>query len=199
VLHFPVTHDGGRLVTFVYWLVSALFAGPFVQRISNSLLLGGTALARLYYRWRILRRRTRASTTAGAASVDGCELSHSTGDLGPHDFENFLATVGAVGAALLFTKVNVGVFYTAALASALVCVIKPTWIRLLGVSLSMLYAITVPYFLMHSDFYRGVEGYCFLAILCGTSIFALGSLVRSVNPYSSRTLLYAGTGLLVTS
>jgi hypothetical protein len=46
VLHFAVTHDGGRLVTLVYWLVSALLAELFVQRISKSLLLGGAADSR---------------------------------------------------------------------------------------------------------------------------------------------------------
>src|SRR5262249_17254036 len=103
---------------------------------------------------------------------------------------------GAIAAALLFTKVNVGVFYIAALANALVCVIKPGRIRLLGVSLAILYVVTAPYFLMHSDFYRGAKRYCLLAILCGTSTFALGSLIRPANPHSARIMLYAGYGLL---
>src|SRR5437773_918448 len=42
-LHFPITHDGGRLVTLIYWLISALLAGAFIQRISKSLVLGGAA------------------------------------------------------------------------------------------------------------------------------------------------------------
>ena len=74
------------------------------------------------------------------------------------------------------------------------------WIRLLGVSLSIVYAVTAPYFLMHSRFFlRGVVGYCLLATLCGASTFVLGSLVRSANPHSASTLLYAGTGFLATS
>jgi hypothetical protein len=198
VLHFPVSHDGGRLVTLVYWLVSALFAGLFVQRISKSALLGGAA--------------GLGCVTVGAFLAN--EPGHPQQVVlllwmvaiylglpqtsGRTTLRMFL--LGAIAAGLLFTKINVGVFYVAALASALVCVVKPGWIRLLGVSLSVIYVVTVPYFLMRSNFHRaGVEGYCLLAILCGTSTFALGSLIRPANPHSARTLLYAGSGLLATS
>jgi hypothetical protein len=194
VLHFPVTHDGGRIVTLIYWLLSALFAGLFVHRVSKSLLLGGAA--------------GLGCVTVGAflASEPGHPqqvvllLWMATGYLAlPRASDRTTLRVfllGAIAAALLFTKVNVGVFYIAALAHALVCVIKPGRIRLLGVSLGIFYVVTAPYFLMHSDFYRGVEGYCLLAILCGASTFALGSLIRSANPHSARILLYAGFGLL---
>ena len=106
--------------------------------------------------------------------------------------------LGAIGAALFFTKINVGVFYLAALATAIICLIKRGWIRLLGVSLSIVYAVTAPYILMHSLNLssRGVVAYCLLVTLCGASTFVLGSLIRSANPHSASTLLYAGTGLL---
>jgi hypothetical protein len=194
VLHFPVTHDGGRIVTLIYWLLSALFAGLFVHRVSKSLLLGGAA--------------GLGCVTVGAFLADPAGhpqqvvllLWMATGYLalprasGRTTLRVFL--LGAIAAALLFTKVNVGIFYIAALAHALVCVIKPGWVRLLGVGLGILYVVTAPYFLMHSDFYRGAKGYCLLAILCGTSTFALGSLIRSANPHFARILLYAGFGLL---
>jgi hypothetical protein len=194
VLHLPVTHDGGRLVTLVCWLISALFAGLFIQRISKSLLLGAAA--------------GLGCVTVGAFLAN--EPGHPQQVLlllwmvavylalpqtsGRTTLQMFL--LGAIAAGLLFTKINVGVFYVAALANALVCVVKPGWIRVLGVSISILYVASVPYFLMRSNFHRGVEGYCLLAILCGTSTFALGSLIRLANPYSARTLLYAGSGLL---
>ena len=198
VLHFPVTHDGGRLVTLVYWLLSALLAGLFVQRISKSLLLGAAA--------------GLGFVTAGAflANEPGhpqqvvlllwMTASYLSLPLAPSDRTTLrMFWLGAVAAALLFTKVNVGVFFIAALVNALVCVITPGRIRLLGVSLSILYAVTVPYFLMHFDFYRGNEAYCLLAILCGASTFTVGSFVRSANPNSAGTLLYAGSGFLAMS
>jgi hypothetical protein len=194
VLHFPVTHDGGRFVTLVYWLASALLAGLFVRGISKSLLLGAAAAL--------------GCVTVGAflANEPGHPqqlvlllwMAASCLTLQPTSGRTTSAMflLGVVAAALLFTKINVGVFYIAALANALACVIKPGWIRLLGVSLSILYAVSLPYFLMHSDFYRGVEGYCLLAILCGASTFAVGSLTRPVDPRPPRILLYAGAGLL---
>jgi len=196
-LHFPITHDGGRLVTLVYWLISAFFAGLFVHRISKSLLLGGAA--------------GLGCVTVGAflANEPGhpqqlvmllwmvaiyLALPQTAGRLTLRVF-----LLGAIAAGLLFTKINVGVFYFAALAHALVCVVKPDWVRLLGLSLGILYALAVPYFLMHPNLDRGVGGYCLLAILCGTSTFTLGALLRPTNAHSARMLLYAGFGLLATS
>jgi hypothetical protein len=35
LLHLPVNHDAGRLVTLVYWMASSLLATVFVYRLSN--------------------------------------------------------------------------------------------------------------------------------------------------------------------
>src|SRR5258708_634530 len=40
LLRLPVTHDSGRLVTLLCWMVYALLGGAFVYRISRSVLLG---------------------------------------------------------------------------------------------------------------------------------------------------------------
>ena len=147
-LQFPVTHDGGRLVTLIYWLISAFFAGLFVQRISKSLLLGGAAALSCitvgaflanepgHPQQLVLLLWMFASYVALPRSSDQTS------------WRMFL--LGAIGAALFFTKINVGVFYLAALATAIICLIKRGWIRLLGVSLSIVYAVTAPYILMHS-------------------------------------------------
>src|SRR5690349_9445569 len=36
VLHFPLTHDGGRVVTFIFWMATSLLAGVFVSRVTRS-------------------------------------------------------------------------------------------------------------------------------------------------------------------
>jgi hypothetical protein len=46
LLHFPVTHDIGRLVTLVYWVASSLSATFFVRRISKSIFLATPGRAR---------------------------------------------------------------------------------------------------------------------------------------------------------
>src|SRR5690242_6884778 len=38
LLHFPVNHDGGRVVTLIYWLVSSVVAGVFIARVTKSAL-----------------------------------------------------------------------------------------------------------------------------------------------------------------
>src|SRR5262249_24181528 len=121
LLHFPLTHDGGRFVTLIYWLVSGVFAGLFVERISKSLLLGAHAGLGC------------VTVSAFLADEPGhpqqvvlllwmvasyLTLPRTSGRM---TLAMFL--LGAIAAALLFPKVNVGVFYVAALANALACAI----------------------------------------------------------------------------
>src|SRR5262249_36821576 len=63
----------------------------------------------------------------------------------------------------------------------------------------LLYAACAPWLLMYSGFPRGVQGYCLLAILCGTLTFLCSSLLRPDPPLSVRSVFYAGTGLLMTT
>ena len=109
-----------------------------------------------------------------------------------------LFVLGSVGSALVFTKVNMGVFYTAGLTHTLFCLLARSRIRSTGIALALLYAGFAPWLLMHSDLEHGVLGYCLLATLCGTVTFFCGSLLHPDPPLSFRSVLYAGAGLLMT-
>ncbi len=198
VFHVPVSHDGGRLVTLVYWLGAGLLAGLFIEKLSNSLLLGCTAaLACIMVGGVALANEPGHPQQIvlllwmAASYLSILRLSERT--------TWRLFVLGAIGAALIFTKINIGVFYIAALAHALFCIVKPGWIRSLGLSLTIVYAIAAPWFLMHADFQRGALDYCLLAILCGASTFVFGSLLRPAYPQSARYMLVAGSGLLAGS
>jgi hypothetical protein len=199
LLHFPVTHDMGRLVTLVYWVASSLLAAVFVQRLSRSMFLSCAAGLCCMLAGSVLANEPGHPQQLVlllcmlAASLSLPSLS------GRYALRLFL--LGCVGAALVFTKVNVGVFYVAALAHALVCLLPSGRIRSIGIGLTLLYAAAFPWLLMHSNFNHGFRGYFFLATVGGIVTFAFGALIqpqnaRPQNRLPIRAVLWSAAGLL---
>jgi hypothetical protein len=111
-----------------------------------------------------------------------------------YDLRLFL--LGSVGAALTFTKVNVGVFYIAGLAHALICVLPSGRIRSIGIGLTLVYAAASPWLLMHSSFDHGFRRYFLLATVTGIVTFACGALIQFHYRLSIRAALWSVAGLL---
>jgi hypothetical protein len=192
LLGLPVTHDAGRLVTLLCWMVSALLGGAFVYRMSKSLLLGTAATL----------------ACIGVASV----LAHEPGH--PQQVILVLLTLasclslwvgmprggaalfflGAVGAALLFTKINVGAFYLAGLAHALFCVLPAGRLRSAGTASLLGYAILAPPMVAHSHLLTGAGAYCAVASLCAAVTFAWGAQVKPARSLNVRQVWLAAAG-----
>ena len=107
-----------------------------------------------------------------------------------------LFLLGAVGAAASLTKVNVGVFYTVALAHTLICMLQPGRLRALAVGLMLAYAAVMPVLLMRAHFANWAASYCILAVICGFATFLQGGWTRTDEHLSVRHLIYAAVGLL---
>jgi hypothetical protein len=195
LLHLPITHDAGRLVTLVYWGASSLLATFFLYRFSKSTVLACAAGLCVMLAGRVLIREPDhpQQVVLLLYMIAACL---SVPLLFGRNYIRFFL-LGCVGAALVFTKVNVGVFYMAGLAHALACVLPSGRIRSIGIGLMLIYAATAPWLLMHDHFNDGVGGYCLLATVCGFVTFAFGALVRPHHPLPIRAALYSGVGLLV--
>ena len=192
LLDLPVTHDATRLVTLLCWMASALLSGVFVYRISRSLLLG-------------------AATTLACISVASV-LAHEPGHpqqvilvlltlasclsltVGTPRQGAGLYVLGAIGAALLFTKINVGAFYLAAVAQALFCVLPAGRLRSAGVAALLAYAVLAPPLVAHSHLFAGAGAYCVVASLCAAATFAWGTLVRTERRLDYRLAWFAAAG-----
>jgi hypothetical protein len=195
LLQLAVNHDAGRLVTLVWWLLSAVFGGWFIYKISHSAVLASAATV----------------CCAKLASVLANEPGHPHQVILPILMLACCASVprgrgrlgllllGALGAALFFTKINVGIFYFAALAHTLVCSFLSGRIRTIGACLLLAYAVGSPLLLMRHDVLGWAGGYCQLAMLCGLSTFLAGSLIIPASPQPMRSMVYAVTGALSTA
>jgi hypothetical protein len=190
LLQLPVTHDAGRQVTLIWWLLTAVLAGYFIYKLSKKIVLASAA----------------GLATMSLASVLGGESGHPQQIILALFMLAFCASVsdgpisllllGAIGAALVFTKINVGVFYFAAVALTLVCRFPAGRIRTIGGSLMLLYAIGFPVMLMHRDVPGWALRYCLMAILVGVSAFLAGLLTSPASAKPWRGALYAGLGVV---
>jgi hypothetical protein len=198
LLRLPLSHDANRMVTLICWLLSAAFGGYFIYRVSRDLVMASAA----------------ALACARLASVLASEPGHpqqlilpifmlaccASVSNGRGGFGLFL--LGAFGAALLFTKINVGVFYMAALANTLICSSFSGRMRALGVSLMVLYALAIPPWLMHRDImgaYPWARVYCIVAVLVGVGVFLAGAATTPVLSRPMPRVVFASIGFVSTA
>jgi hypothetical protein len=192
LLHLPVNHDAGRLVTLVCWQLSALAGGYFVYRVAKDVVLASAA----------------ALACTRLASALANEPGHPQQIILPFLMLFCCASLprerrrlwslllGAMAAAMFFTKINVGIFCFAALACVLICSLPAGRLRTIGVTLLLAYTVGFPLLLMR----QGLQGwggrYCLIAVLCGVSTVLAGSLIMPPAQQPVRNLLFAAIGAL---
>jgi hypothetical protein len=195
LLHLPVSHDMGRLATLVYWVVSSVLAAIFVHRAAKSAFLASAAGLCLMLVGLVLTNEPGHSQQVIlllymiAACLSQLSLAKTRYSLA-------LFLLGCVAAALVFTKINVGVFFVAGLAQTLICLLPWGKIRWLGIALTLLYAAAAPWLLMHAGFDRGFRGYCVVATVSAAVTLAFAALLRPDQPLPWRAIGYSAAGLL---
>ncbi|MBS1855960.1 MAG: hypothetical protein JST11_11390 [Acidobacteria bacterium] len=187
LLRLPVTHDSGRLVTLLFWMASAGLGGWFVHRVTRNTVLAaaaGLAVAVLMHDLSFEPGHPQQEILLGLMLA--CVVSTFGG-------RGAMALLGAIGAALVFTKINVGAFYLAALGFTLVCRLPEGWGRRILVGLSLVYALGFPVALMWRHL-PGASGFCVLAAAAAGGTFLAASLEAPRGAHPLRDLYYAAAG-----
>ena len=190
LLDLPVSHDAGRLVTLLLWLLSAALGAGFVYRLTGGRLPAAAAALATVFLARVLANEPGHPQQWALVLL---MLTACASVLRQRRALN-LALLGAVGSALAFTKINVGVFYFAALAQTLICGFPPGRIRTLGTLLMLLYAAALPLILMRQYLSDWAAGYCLLAILAASAVFLIASRVAPPAAQPLRDLVYSAGG-----
>lgn len=189
LLHLPVTCDAGRLVTLICWLLSALLAGFFTYKLSRNLNLAAAAgLAAMVLGKVLANEPGHPQQLILPLLLLACCASIYGGRIG--------LLLGAIGAALFFTKINVGVFYFAAVAQTLMCTLPAGRLRNFGAGLLSVYAVGGPLILMRQDLLGWAGGFCCLAIICGVSTLTVALLTTPPSPAPTRSVVYVAAGAL---
>ena len=187
LLQLPVTHDAGRQVTLICWLSSAVLAGYFIYKLSKNVVLASAAgLASMSLARVLADEPGHPQQVILPIMMIACCVSISDGPIS-------LLLLGALGAALVFTKINVGIFYFAAVGLTLICRFPAGRIRTIGTGLLLFYAFFGPVILMHRDVRGWALRYCLVAILCGASTFLAALLTAPPAPKPLRTALYVSS------
>jgi hypothetical protein len=193
LLQLPVNHDAGRLVTLICWLLSAGLAGYFIYRVSkNTILASAAGLASMWLMRVVSEEPGHPQQIILPIFMLACCASVSAGPIG-------LLLLGGLGAALLFTKINVGIFFFAACALVLVCRFPAGRIRAIGAFFLFAYAAGLPLILMHRDLSQWARGYCLVAIVCGISTFFAGLVTTPPSSKPMRSVLYTVAGAVSVS
>jgi hypothetical protein len=165
VFHVPVDNDALRAQTFVTWLASALLLAMTAWRLARNFdwragvaaLVGILAISQLF----VLPQESGHPQEMIALCVAAALLVTVT--MEDRRTVTSLMLLGGIGAALLLTKINVGIFYFAALGISLLALTPPDSVAWLGLKIAAAGIVTIlPWLLMKSRFGDGYGGFCYL-------------------------------------
>ena len=188
LIGLPVSHDSGRLVTLLFWTASALCAAWFVYRASRNLLLAAAALLACFQLAAFLAQEPGHPQQV-ILLIFTLAICCAAPRRGP-----WFLLLGALGAALCLTKINVGVFFLAALAHALVCLLPASRLRSAALAALLAYALFAPPLLARAHLAEGAGGFAFVAALTTAVTFFWGSRLRPAAPLRFRQAMLACAG-----
>lgn len=185
LFHQPLTHDGGRRITLILWIAASLAGGWFLYRMSRSLLLASaTGLAVMAFCARFMvNEPNHPQHLILLLLMLACCASLAEGPLA-------FFLLAAIGAALLLIKINVGIFFFAALFATVVCLLRPGALQKIAGAAFFAYFLLAPIALTHRDLKTWALQYCTLAVLAGIFTFST-ALFTSHNSIALRPTLLA--------
>jgi hypothetical protein len=191
LLHLPLTYDGGRLVFLGYWVLASLLGGIFVYRVSKNVTLASAAALAVMWLERVMTfEPNHPEQMVIVLLMAGCLLSVSPGPLS-------LLLLGAVGTALFFTKINVGILFLAAALIVCVCVLPAGRLRKISCYLLVGAMVAGPIVLMHHFLREWAWGFCLLGIIAGVSVMLAGMRAKVDLSNQVRALRFVFIGAVV--
>jgi hypothetical protein len=196
VLRVPLTHDATRLACVFHWMVAAALLGLAVRRATKSSLAGAVMfMAAVVHLARIADEPGHPQEVVVLLlALAVLALSGGAGKSG-----RFFA-LGMVGAALAFTKINVGIFFVVGLFLALWCESPVRLNR--GPICWLIIAVSacLPVLLMRR--HLGLEwcrNYCLVAVVGIVAVLIVSRRNAVQREVEWRAFAQAGLGLLMGS
>jgi hypothetical protein len=185
VFGIDVTHDSGRAVTMIVWVLGGLLFGLGTWRLTRSLFLGLGVQALTFNALGVLNNEPMHPIgLIGLLLATIVLLSTFVGDEDrPSPYP--LALIGAAVAALALTKINVGVFAFVSVALACVVSYQVLWGRRWPRLLVEVVFVAAPILLMLSKFDQGWVRHYAVHVACAA--LAVVIALRASHPARRRT------------
>ena len=189
MLHLPVTYDAGRLVFCGCWVLASCLGGIFVYRVSKNVTLASAAALAVLWLERVMAfEPNHPEQMVVVLLMASCVVAVKPTRMS-------LLLLGAFGAALAFTKINVGFFSLLAALIAAVCVLPDGRLRNAG-KLLVIGMAAGPIVLMHHFLDTWAQGFCMLSILTGVSVVLAGLHAKVFSAEGMTALRYMAAGAL---
>lgn len=164
VLLLPVNHNGGRVLTLFWWLLSSSLSAYCAFRLTRDKILSAfvffaTTLLALVLSQEPGHPQEIVLPLLQAALVACLLLSGVRKAAG-------LFFLGAITAALLLTKINVGVFMVLGVLLGAAGAIQKGTIRTILLTLVTIASLTAPFYLMRLYWTLWAQRYCLLSTAC---------------------------------
>jgi hypothetical protein len=191
---FEIANDSGRLVTLFIWLLASLAGGLVAYRLTHSLLLG---LSSQLLTFNLLAALTNEPMQPGgllSLLLIGLALTAAYRSRRPRATAVF---IGALAAAALLVKINVGVFAVMAVAFAFAGSMTGRWRRLLLPATGLVLSVA-PLALMLRLLDRDwATNYAFAVALAAAALTIVVTAAGARRPAAPAPLLMIGGGSAV--
>ncbi len=173
VLGYEFTNTTGRWITLLCWLATAGIAAQLVWRQTRSLLWAGFTLGLTFFHLHLMMSEPShpggliALLVAAGAGLGAVQIQRQA-------LRALAVTSGLVGAALLLTKINVGVFFLAAAGAWFAVQLRGPAQARAAAGLAAAALLVLPFGLMHSGLgepagrlFAGLSAIASLTMLAG--------------------------------
>jgi hypothetical protein len=153
IFGIPVTHDAGRNVVTVVWVLSGLVFGLGIWKITRSIVLALGTQILTFSALEVLTNEPMHPVSLIALLL--AVIVAISAFVGERESPVAMGLLGAVVAALVLTKINVGVFAVVSIALACAVSYQALWGRRWPRILIELAFLAIPFLLMLSKFHEG--------------------------------------------
>jgi hypothetical protein len=189
----PVSHDSVQFVSMCFWVVCALLVFVLVYRATNSLLLAVVTHFLSFSALLLIgiepgHPQELGVTLLVVLGLVACSVSNRI---------ILMVSLGAVAAATVATKINLGVFVVAGLTLALFAALRRGRLRSALLAAAGSAALALPVALMwghHADWWA--QKYCFVAVISLGAALLVVSREEFESPLGFSDFLFAGSGFV---
>jgi hypothetical protein len=185
IFGIPVTHDAGRNVVTVVWVLSSLGLGLGITKMTRSIVLGLGTMILSFAALEVLTNEPMHPVSLIAlllAVIVG--IATFVGDEEQRESPYAMALLGAAVAALVLTKINVGVFAFISVALACAASYQVLWARRWPRVVIELIFVAVPILLMLGKFHEGWARHYSIHVFAAALAAVIG--LRAIAPGKRR-------------